>query len=265
MKIHHAIVASALVAFAEPALSHGGEKHGKEPDRPVSTDEKAFGREGDLNKVSRTVNVRMSDKMRFTPAQIAVKQGETVRFYVKNAGRVMHEMVLGTMEELKEHSAMMQKHPGMEHDEPYMAHVAPGKTETMVWQFTKAGEFYYGCLVPGHFEAGMIGKVKVAAKSARASRHAESATSRSSADNASRAPESPTQVAEGEIRKVDKDAKKITIKHGPLDKLEMPAMTMVFHVLDVALLETVKAGDRVKFEAEKIGGAFVVTKIGPVQ
>jgi uncharacterized cupredoxin-like copper-binding protein len=243
MKIHHAILASALVAFAQPALSHGEGKHEKKPERPISTDEKAFGREGDPKRVSRTVNVRMSDKMRFTPAQLSVKQGETVRFYVKNAGQVMHEMVLGTMEELKEHSAMMQKHPGMEHDEPYMAHVPPGKTETMVWQFTKAGEFYYGCLVPGHFEAGMIGKVKVAAT------RKEGAVSARPEDSGSRASESPAQVAEGEIRRVDKDAKKITIKHGPLDKLEMPAMTMVFQVQDPALLEMVKAGDRVKFEA----------------
>jgi len=265
MKIHHAILASGLIAFARPALSHDEEKHEKKPDRPTSVDEKAFGREGDPKKASRTMNIQMSDKMRFTPAELIVKQGETVRFYAKNAGQVMHEMVLGTMEELKEHSAMMQKHAGMEHDEPYMAHVAPGKTEIMVWQFTEAGEFYYGCLVPGHFEAGMIGKVKVAAKSARASRHTESATFGNSGDSASRASESPAQVAEGEIRKVDRDAKKITIKHGPLDKLEMPAMTMVFQVRDVALLKTVKAGDRVKFEAEKISGAFVVTKIEPVQ
>jgi uncharacterized cupredoxin-like copper-binding protein len=55
----------------------------------------------------------------------------------------------------------------MEHDEPYMSHVAPGKTETMIWQFTKAGEFYFGCLVPGHFEAGMIGGIRVLAKGAR--------------------------------------------------------------------------------------------------
>ena len=73
----------------------------------------------------------------------------------------MHEMVLGTMDELKKHAELMKKHPGMEHDEPYMAHVAPGKKGEIVWQFTKAGEFFYGCLIPGHFEAGMIGKVTV--------------------------------------------------------------------------------------------------------
>ena len=73
----------------------------------------------------------------------------------------MHEIVLGTLKELKEHAQLMKKHPGMEHDEPHMAHVAPGKTERVVWQFTQPGEFYYGCLIPGHFEAGMIGQVVV--------------------------------------------------------------------------------------------------------
>jgi len=68
-------------------------------------------------------------------------------------------------------------------------------------------------------------------------------------------------MAQGEIRKVDKEAKKITIKHGQLG--DMPAMTMVFQVKDPAMLDQVKAGDNVKFEAEKIGGAFTVTKIEP--
>jgi Cu/Ag efflux protein CusF len=72
-------------------------------------------------------------------------------------------------------------------------------------------------------------------------------------------------MVEGEVRKVDKDAKKITIKHGPLEKLDMPAMTMVFQVKDPAMLDQVKAGDRIKFEAEKVGGAFTVMKIEPVK
>ena len=70
-------------------------------------------------------------------------------------------------------------------------------------------------------------------------------------------------LTEGEVRKVDKDAKKITIKHGPMPSFDMPAMTMVFQVKDPALLEKVKAGDKVKFEAQKLGGAFTVTSIVP--
>jgi Cu(I)/Ag(I) efflux system periplasmic protein CusF len=68
-------------------------------------------------------------------------------------------------------------------------------------------------------------------------------------------------MSEGEVRRVDKDAKKITIKHGPLENLDMPAMTMVFQVKDPAMLEQVKPGDKVRFQAEKVGSAFTVTKI----
>ena len=77
--------------------------------------------------------------------------------------------------------------------------------------------------------------------------------------------DSSSAMAQGEVRKVDKDAKKITIKHGPLATLDMPAMTMVFQVKDPAMLEQVKAGDKIKFDAEKVGGAFTVTKIDPVK
>lgn len=72
-------------------------------------------------------------------------------------------------------------------------------------------------------------------------------------------------LAEGEVRKVDKDAKKITLRHGPLVNLDMPAMTMVFQVKDPAMLDQVKAGDKVKFQAEKVGGAFTITRIEPTK
>jgi uncharacterized cupredoxin-like copper-binding protein len=155
---------AAACFVAGGALAHGEAKPENKAARAISTEEKPFGREGDPKRISRTVSVDMNDKMRFTPAELTVRQGETIRFRVKNSGEVMHEMVLGTMQELKEHAELMRKHPGMEHDEAYMAHVAPGKTETVVWKFTKTGEFHYGCLVPGHFEAGMIGRIRVVAK-----------------------------------------------------------------------------------------------------
>ena len=140
------------------ALAHGDSHSSRKRVDMKSTD---FGQAGDLRKAKRTVKVDMSDAMRFTPPEISVKRGETVRFVVTNSGKQMHEMVLGTMKELTEHAELMRKHPGMEHDEPYMAHVAPGKKAEIVWQFTKPGEFHYGCLIPGHFEAGMVGKVRV--------------------------------------------------------------------------------------------------------
>jgi uncharacterized cupredoxin-like copper-binding protein len=120
-----------------------------------------FGQQGDPGKVTRTIRVAMNDRMRFDPESITVKKGETVRFVVANQGAVLHEMVLGTPEALKAHAELMKKHPGMEHDEPSMTHVKPGATGEIVWQFTRAGNFEFACLIPGHFEAGMVGKVAV--------------------------------------------------------------------------------------------------------
>ena len=160
--LQNILIAALFVTLPAIALAHT-DSHTKKSDKPaaISSEEKAFGRQGDPKKVSRTVNIDMADTMRFTPAELAIKRGETIRFVVKNKGQVLHEMVIGTKKELDEHAALMRKHPNMEHDEPYMAHVSAGKEEVMVWQFTKPGEFYYGCLVPGHFEAGMVGKIIV--------------------------------------------------------------------------------------------------------
>ena len=157
-----AMILAAVFALPLNAWAHGPAKDApKAQKKAISTEEKSFGREGNPRKVSRTLTVDMADTLRFSPAEISVKRGETIRFVVKNSGKLMHEMVLGTMTGLKEHAEVMKKHPGMEHDEPYMAHVAPGKEEVIVWQFTKLGEYHYACLIPGHLEAGMIGKVEV--------------------------------------------------------------------------------------------------------
>lgn len=72
-------------------------------------------------------------------------------------------------------------------------------------------------------------------------------------------------LTEGEVRKVDKETKKLTIRHGPIANLDMPAMTMVFQVRDAALLDTVKSGDKIRFNAEKVGGAYLVTHIEPAK
>ncbi|MPZ43660.1 MAG: plastocyanin [Betaproteobacteria bacterium] len=143
------------------AWAHGDAHKPKEISGAILAQEQAFGRQCDPKKVTRTVKVAMADSMRYLPSEIRVRRGETVRFEVRNSGKIMHELVLGTLSDLKAHADLMRKHPGMEHDEPHMAHVAPGRTERLVWQFTRAGEFHYGCLVPGHFEAGMVGKIIV--------------------------------------------------------------------------------------------------------
>ncbi len=123
--------------------------------------ETPFGRTGDPARVVRTIEVKMGDDMRFVPARLQVRRGDTVRLRVANRGRVMHELVIGTADELERHAALMLKNPDMEHDAPYMAHVAPSKRGEIIWQFTKTGEFHFACLVPGHFEAGMRGIIVV--------------------------------------------------------------------------------------------------------
>ena len=159
--MRHIFLMAVALGCASTAHAHGDAKHPKSEFRSVSTEEYAFGREGNPQKATRTLHIGMADTMRFTPSVLTIRRGETVKFIVRNNGKVKHEMVIGTMQDLKAHAGMMKKHPGMEHDEPHMAHVAPGKTGAIVWQFTNAGEFYFGCLEPGHLEAEMVGKIIV--------------------------------------------------------------------------------------------------------
>jgi len=156
------LVAFALALGASgTALAHGDESHPRKKYDYSKVEETPFGKASDPAKAERTIAVGMEDTMRFTPSQITVKRGEKVRFVATNHGKLPHEMVLGTRKELEEHAALMRKFPDMEHDDPNMLHVAAGKSGEMGWQFTKPGEFYYGCLQPGHYEAGMVGKVIV--------------------------------------------------------------------------------------------------------
>lgn len=156
-----AVMASVLAVPG--AFAHGNEDHPASAKKfgASSVESTPFGRQGDPSKVTRTIRVDMADSMRFTPADLAIKRGETVKLIATNKGQVLHEMVLGTPEELKKHAELMRKFPEMEHEEAHMTHVKPGKSGEIVWQFDKPGEFQFACLLPGHFEAGMVGKVVV--------------------------------------------------------------------------------------------------------
>lgn len=179
-----AAMVTCMMGVASGVLAHGESGHGKPKAAfdPAKVEDKPFGRAGDPRKARRTVTISMDDRMRFVamrpqgqrhsdvgggtaphsmPADLTVNRGEIVRFVVHNDGKVMHEMVIGSLQELREHAELMRKFPGMEHDEPYMAHVPPGQKGEIVWQFTRAGEFHYACLIPGHMEAGMIAKITV--------------------------------------------------------------------------------------------------------
>lgn len=163
MRITQTLIVAAILAASTSSFAHGDKEHPKGA-APMKLEQKDWGIGGQSNAVKRTVEIRMTDNMRFTPDLVEVKQGETIKFVHLNNGKVMHEFVLGTKKELDEHSALMKKFPGMEHDEPYMAHVAAGKKGEIIWNFNKVGEFDFACLLPGHYEAGMVGKIKVVAK-----------------------------------------------------------------------------------------------------
>ena len=159
---HRAIVAMALALSAAAAFAHGDEARATARRfDPAKVEPTAFGQEGNPKKVTRTIQVDMTDGMRFTPAHITVKRGETVKFVVRNGGKLLHEMVLGTRQALEEHAELMKKFPEMEHADPNMAHVKPGRSGEIVWQFTQPGEFRFACLQPGHYEAGMVGSLTV--------------------------------------------------------------------------------------------------------
>ncbi|MBA3772764.1 MAG: cupredoxin family protein [Ramlibacter sp.] len=162
MKRLNALLAAALMGMSLGAMAHEGEDHKKKAG-PVKKEQKDWGIAGDAKAAKRTIELTMTDNMRFTPDKIEVKQGEVVKFVIKNNGKMMHEMVIGTKKVLDEHAALMMKFPNMEHDEPYMAHVAQAKTGEIVWNFNRAGDFDFACLIAGHYQAGMVGKIKVVA------------------------------------------------------------------------------------------------------
>jgi len=155
-------IAASLLGLSSFALFAAGSHDGNH-DEEIAFDavNEEFGAYEPGMKPTRTIEVEMGDQMRFIPDVITVKKGEVVKFVNKNNGKLMHEFVLGTAESLAEHAAMMQKFPGMEHSEPYMSHIAPNESGEMLWKFSEAGEYAFGCLVPGHYEAGMKGKVIV--------------------------------------------------------------------------------------------------------
>lgn len=165
------LAALSLSLAASFAYAHGDENHEKKAYDPAKAEQKEFGIAGDPKKVTRTIKFAMTDNMRFTPDHIKVKQGDTVKFVMTNNGKIMHEMVIGTMKELKEHAELMKKFPDMEHSEPHMAHVKPGKSEQIVWTFNQPGQFNFACLMAGHMEAGMMGEIKVAGADGHAHSH----------------------------------------------------------------------------------------------
>ena len=178
--IKHILIAAATMALIGGASAHDGEhpagasqtssatqQHDKRASHPhlsakaAQAHGAAVGTPGQSAGAKRTVKVDMTDAMRFNPSSIKVRKGETVRFVVTNSGKLKHELVLGSMSDLKKHADMMRKNPEMEHAEDNMVSVEPGKSGELTWKFTASGKVDFACLQPGHFESGMKGKVAV--------------------------------------------------------------------------------------------------------
>jgi uncharacterized cupredoxin-like copper-binding protein len=154
-RIYLAAVAVALLTSSAAVISASAhEDHGTY----------SAGEPGNPNKPARVIKVKMfegSRKMGFEPTRIEVRRGEQVRFVLLNDGEEDHEFVLATVTENRKHAEVMKKHPDMEHDDPNAKRVLPHGSSELVWRFTKPGEFEFACLIPGHYEKGMFGKVTV--------------------------------------------------------------------------------------------------------
>lgn len=140
---------------------HHDDMHGMHGSESHDEHAAAVGRPGEADKVDRTIEVVMDDTMRFTPESITVRAGETIRFEVRNTGRVPHEMVLGSKQALDAHARMMSTMPHMQHDEPNMLTLQADETGELLWQFDQEGTVDFVCLIPGHREAGMSGSITV--------------------------------------------------------------------------------------------------------
>lgn len=146
-----------LILAAGPVLAHG-------PEEPGSNHSAAFGEPGDATAQARVIEVAMREgdgKMLFAPDVVTVSKGEQIRFRLRNDGELEHEFVLGTAEEIEEHADMMRAMPDMQHADPNAKRLGPKASGDIVWKFTTAGEFDFACLIPGHMEAGMKGKIIV--------------------------------------------------------------------------------------------------------
>jgi uncharacterized cupredoxin-like copper-binding protein len=162
-----ALALAHAAAGAHGAAGHGA-RHAEGSYKVVQTD---FGIAGRRQQVRRTVIIDMDDRMRFTPSFVEVQEGDTIRFVLRNKGRMRHEWVLGTDADLKHHAELMRRHPAMEHDELHMVHLDPDQRDELVWTFNRVGRFAFACLIPGHHEAGMVGSVVVTPRPQRPTPH----------------------------------------------------------------------------------------------
>lgn len=153
------IILLLTLALTQPALAAG--RHGAPHGHHAHAHESQAGAPGDPAQVTRVIEIVMYDTMRFEPDRVQVQPGETVRFRVLNAGRLRHEFVLGSEGEIREHARQMREHPDMAHHDANALSLGPGEQGELIWRFGGPGSVVYACLIPGHLEAGMEGRVHV--------------------------------------------------------------------------------------------------------
>lgn len=192
---------------------------------------------GKAEEANRTVDVIMRETddggMIFDPAKLELQQGETIRFVVTNAGELEHEFVLDTKEGNVKHKEMMAQ-MDMDHDDPNSITLDSGESGEIVWKFANAGSFEFACLIPGHYESGMLGPIEVA----------QTETGRT--------------FTKGVVKNIKADKGKVTIIHEELTDLDMPAMTMVFDA-ETAIIDKLSEGQEIEFSVERIKGKLTVT------
>lgn len=159
------VLSIVLIALANSTLASGKHGHGSESSHE-GDHSFTFGAPASPSEADRTVEVEANDQMEFAPGEISVKKGETVRFVIKNVGQVQHSFTLATPGEQQEHEKEMQGMPmdrmaNHMDDDPNGVVAQSGKTESMTWRFTKSVAVEFACHIPGHYDAGMKGRIRI--------------------------------------------------------------------------------------------------------
>ena len=159
------LTTAILFAFAPTVQAGGSHKdgYGHAPENQLRS--KPVGHPGEMANVQKTSNIIMTETdegdVVFEPNQLSVKTGTTVRFVIRNFGSLRHEFYLDSHQGVLEHKAEMDEDPSSMHEEPNLIHIDPGDRNEIVWTFTTPGEFEFACLIPGHYDDGMSGRIKV--------------------------------------------------------------------------------------------------------
>lgn len=153
-----AVFAAVAFAFGPSAVADVGHKHSMKM---------MGGQPGKKSEVDRTIRLIATD-MKFNKKTINIKAGETIRFVVTNKGEQVHDLTLGTEEVQASHRKEMLEmlNKGMDlgkmnHSDPNAVMIKPGETKELIWKFAKAQKFEFACNVPGHYEAGMKGRIVI--------------------------------------------------------------------------------------------------------